>query len=480
MRTPSRALCVAAAIAFVTSACRTTEPGAQSAVKDDEVAPEVAKYKTMKPRKCAKSKAPLFKDETEAKPPRLILKSDLKTAFLSPANWKPGVVYVEGAANDTYRFIPVIIERRGNSRGDYCEFKPLRFTFLLQPADPARRAELEAAGKGDWTIGVTPQKHAEILGELAALPSVEAKVQHYHDKLAALMAGKPLPANGFPQEKGSLFHKVGDDIKLVTHCGKAQGWPEIGGPDYPAQHKRLMLEYALYKVLDEFDTAIIDTAAATFKYYGAADATPMLFDGKDEAISFFREPKTQLAERCDLKPDRDPAGPAGAGDAVSAQQGPFINYFTASLDFAIFGHNYENLFGPANAIFYSPYDFDLSGVITETYFKNPGPITAQAERFKTFLAGKENNEIVLSQVLFLLNKMPKLRAVASKYEKDIYGDAELPANGRRLTAWFDHFEPLLKAYVEKHRATTFAPYITAVETHFTTGDAPAPQPAPAQ
>ncbi len=446
------------------AACRT----ADSALKDGEpepvdpaapVDPNVAKYKQFKPLKCASSKATLFKKGAPETPKHIAIKTNFDAVF-SQSSTAYGVIMNIDATDPLLKFIPVYTEKRGNSRGTYCELKPLRFTYLLQPKEDAIRQKLVAAGV-DLTRGVTPEAHAKIMEDMTAanLPGDAEKLQFYYDRLIAAMQGQPTPAIGFPQDSTSMFFRTGDDIKFVTHCGKTT-WPELSGLNYHEQRKRLLGEFYLYRIVDEFKSTFIKTSIADVSYYPHASNEPMDFEGNKAVVSFFRESKSRMADRCDLKSEPPTPGQNFPANKVSVTQAEFVNNLLDSLDFVLQGnHNTESIYS-ASESYYSPYDYDLAGVLTDTYFKNAGDWPVKRARFKQFLAQRLNNEFVIAQVMNFLGKLPKVKVQITQGEKAMYGAEENPAN--RLSRWLTEFEPELRAYIEANRAAN-GPYIAAIE-----------------
>ena len=445
---------------WLATSCKTVPAGdARLRAKGENESPEVQTYLKNKPRECDGAKAPLFAKGNAEKIKPISIKGDLDNIF-SGAGKGYAVVHNPSAATDDLKFVPVYLEQRGNSRRSNCEFKPLRVKFMLQPKDAVLRAKMEAEKHADWTVGVTPDAHAKILADMAAknLPSDKEKIQFYFDELAKLTAGKGTPPNGFKQDKDQFFSQMGDDVKLVTHCGKSS-WGDISGVDYPAQRDRLLYEFFIYRILNELKTTVIKTSALDVTYVKSNAEAPMVIGDGNSAVGFFRESKEKMASRCKLLGDKPAAN--GSLDTVSRMQTDLINKLLVNGDSVPeAGHNTEWMYDDKGNTFFSPYDFDLSGVVTDKYGKNFGPILQKADAFKQYLKNYDSNETMIAQVMFFLGKLDKIKEDIANAEKLLSPTGE--GNGKKLSAWMDLFAPILKDYVERNRPNKTA-YITGIE-----------------
>ncbi|MEI6398406.1 MAG: hypothetical protein WCO71_06530, partial [Pseudomonadota bacterium] len=263
---------------------------------------------------------------------------------------------------------------------------------------------------------------------------------------------------GFKQDKDQFFSQMGDDVKLVTHCGKT-GWDAISGVDYPGQRDRILYEFFIYRVLNELKTSIIKTSMLDITYVKSNTQDPMPIGDGNSAVGFFRESKEKMASRCKLLGKKPAAN--GSADAASAVQGDLIEHLLVNGDYSLAGgHNSEVLFDDKGNQYYSPYDFDLSGVVTDTYFKNSGPILQKAEAFKQFMKNTDGNEIMIAQVMYFMGKLDKIKEDIVNAEKLLSPTGA--GNGKKLSAWLDLFAPILKDYVERNRPTKTA-YINGIE-----------------
>jgi hypothetical protein len=186
---------------------------------------------------------------------------------------------------------------------------------------------------------------------------------------------------------------------------------------------------------------------------------PMPIGDGNSAVGFLRESKEKMASRCKLLGDKPAVN--GTSDPISRLQGEFINKLLVNGDYVLdVGHNTERMFDDKGNTFYSPYDFDLSGVVTDKYFQNSGPIAQKATTFSQFLKNYDNNEIMIAQVMYFLGKLDKIKEEIANAEKLLSPTGE--GQGKKLTAWIDLFAPILKDYVERNRPNKTA-YITGIE-----------------
>ena len=451
-----------------THGCKLRNDAASDLVAEVD-SPEIQKYKQLKPRSCEASKANIFKNRNAEIPKKITIKTDIDKVFrVRGAQSTYGVIFDPSAALDINKFIPVAFEGRGNSRASLCEMKPSRVYFMLQPSSPediqklALRAK-ERMGADNWkSIGIAPETHKKIIDDMNAggVQGDQKRLQFYYDAFVASQVNQTIPKDGFPQGKSTFFEQVGDDLKLVTHCGKANQ-KEWGGQDYAEQKAHLLNEFYIYRLLNEWKSTIIKTSLLDITYVGAASQEAMDFEGHSSALGFLRESRTKLANRCGLVSEKS-ANVANAGrDEVSFAQSVFLNNLFVSLDYSVDNaHNSENIYDTSGKEFVTTYDFDLSGLWSETYFKNPGTIEQNAENFKNFLTQRVGDDKYLTQVLFVLGKMKKVTDKIDKIEAVI--NPKATPEQKKFVRWIKAFEPVLRGFVENHRATHGA-YIEAVE-----------------
>jgi hypothetical protein len=412
-----------------------------------------AVYEANKPRKCESSEATMFKNTTAEVLKPITIKGEVKEIFQNAVGHY-AVIMNPNSANDLQKFIPVFIEKRGNSRGTYCEMKPTRIKFMLQPADPKLKAKL-AKRKDNWQgIGITPEDHAKLVESLPKGSDAE-KLQAYYDGFIASQNGRGQPGDGFAQEKTNFFGQMGDDVKFVTHCGKSE-WEELSGKDYKTQKEHLLNEFYIYRILNDFKTTIIKTSLVEVTYELPKLGDKLSFEGNTNVVGFLRESRSRLADRCDLLTE----GAGNGTDEVSVVQSDFLNNLFVSLDYGLQGHNTEMLYDKAGKKVYSTYDFDLSGIWTETYFKNPGTIEEKAQKFATFINDRADNVTVVSQVMFILGKMPKIKKKIEVAEKAI--NPREAKDKQKFVRWINAFEPVMVEFIKNSREK-HGPLIEAIE-----------------
>jgi hypothetical protein len=416
----------------------------------------IAIYEANKPRKCEPSKATLFKNSKAEILKPITIKGEVKEIFLK-ANGHYAVIMNPNADTDAMKFIPVFIEKRGNSRADYCEMKPARIKFMLQPSSAELKAKL-AKRKDNWqTIGVSPEEHSKLIELLPKGASNEQKLQAYYEEFISLRKGGAAPEEGFPQEKISFFGQMGDDVKLVTHCGKGEV-EELGGPDYKTQREHLLNEFYIYRILNDFKTTFIKTSLLDITYEQPSLGEKMSFEGNTNVVGFLRESKSRLADRCSLNVE----GKTKGHNMVSVQQNHFMSNLIASKDYQLNGHNSEILFDSEGKAVYSTYDFDLSGIWGEIFVKNPGTIEDNAKRFSEFLGQKADNITILSQSLFVIGQIKKIRSKIEDAEKVI--NPKAAKDKQKFVRWINAYEPVLVDFINKNRVN-HSEFIDAVEAY---------------
>lgn len=274
--------------------------------------------------------------------------------------------------------LPVLLSGRGNSRGSYCAFKPFRIAFTTNElAQEIEQALLQR--------GVRPESK-----DYLAQYQKEFLATQYDEKTE----GKP-PKNG-------LFDDLGDDVKVVTHCGQnnygAGDWP--GGRTELDQDNRLLMEHYLYEIINQTKLPVEATRLAHIKYYDTQGA-PLFKDNNGQVkakLAFFREPPTSLAKRCDLlsKPPQGVLAPPvvnGRGveyDEDSNAALSIVNKFVGNSDFGVGwagdkqGHNVNYLFDKQGRKYLGAYDFDLAHAVT---MERSGTIESVVQGLKNALSG---------------------------------------------------------------------------------------------
>ena len=272
---------------------------AKIASKHKQYAKEL--FDRYKPLKCKKSKSPLFRAD-----PSDLLKLEIISNFnrintdtYDEEGGDSGVIsYVDRVK--TTQYVPVFIKDRGNSRRDSCEWVPLRIKF----ESPRIKEELDRS--------------------LEALPQEQDRLVSIYNELGTRRKDDPLLKG--TSQKNNIFRKLGDDIKIVTHCGKST-WKRVGGDAQEQQENRLLLEYYIYQVLDQTRSTILKTRLAEITY---KDPTGNVMLTRK---AFFREPNSKLAKRCGLS-HKSPQGIETKDlDEVSSFQLDLFNNFVYSKDY---------------------------------------------------------------------------------------------------------------------------------------------------
>jgi len=309
---------------------------------------------------CEASKTPLFGSDSLIK---IEILSDMER-YLDKGDQAhikmkaPGVVTFEDE-NFALNFSPIRFETRGNSRFLSCEYKPIRLSFL----DAAIEKNIET----------------EIGPYVRDKP---AYLQSYMTELKTLYANDLIPES---QPEG-LFSRIGDDVKLVTHCGKSK-WPVVGGDTPEIYNDRLFGELLTYQIVGALNTVTLRTRLAEITYLNADGSVIDTFWG------FFRENPSSLAERCGLlkeagdKPVDRSLG--SISSEVTSFYAEFINELISNKDYRVPSHNIKTLYrdsGDTVQPVYLAYDFDLNGILVPHYFKNQGvALDKMAANFATFV-----------------------------------------------------------------------------------------------
>lgn len=186
----------------------------------------------------------------------------------------------------------------------------------------------------------------------------------------------------------NMFDKIGDDVKIVTHCGKSI-WKNLGGDTLERQQDKILGEYLIYKILEEFKTTTMKArlAKVTYRY---SNGLPMA-----TKYAFFRENRSSIAKRCKLKKNKPENLKLDPNHAFPKFHAQFLHKFVISNDYALYReHNVkyvykvnENSYSPI----YIPYDFDLSGILEPFFIRNLGlPMVITANTFRGFVQNFAN------------------------------------------------------------------------------------------
>jgi hypothetical protein len=313
-------------------------------------------------------------------------------------------------------YLPVVLSGRGNSRGNNCSFKPFRMAFTTKELRLSLEKNLEERRRD---------------------PESNEYLKYYYDEFVA--ANYDLKSEGKP-DKDSLFSGLGDDVKVVTHCGVARNggdWP--GGLKVEDQDQRLLAEYYVYEVLSKLKVTYYDQLGKpVFDDNGAPMAK----------FAFFREPPSSLAKRCELltkKPEVKKKKPAqnqyyveetiNKGSELSMNA---LNYFVINTDFGAYGegkqgHNINFFYNASGEKFYGIYDFDLAGPVNagQGYKYDKNQI---AERFRNksetlaqYLSGHSESKLANSLIGRFLKEEADMKAVVdnSLLNEEYKGNAKM-------------------------------------------------------
>lgn len=332
-----------------------------------------------------------------------------------------GVLRVFNKAKNVSEIQPVVLSARGNSRGDSCEAPPFRMQFLKEEIKTNIETSLTGAN-------ISPDQ-AEYLKEYYKQLSA-APINTQSDDIASV-------------EKGILAH-LGDDIKVVTHCGKSKDWDMIGGADEASQNERLLAEYTIYKLLDTLKLPVEATRLVNLMYLNS-DGTPAYTRADGTAatkLAFFREPPKSIGARCGLLSKLDPNTNypnSGTDDQDSVNFTNFINNFVLNADYGLYGHNMNILYDVTGKSVHGAYDFDLSGIIKDGYFKNASDFKYQSNKMMQHLKSSPRDSVlpIVSRVVEQESAMKSIIAAS-----EVSGDMKA-----RFMTWFAVSFPELKAFL---------------------------------
>lgn len=399
-----------------------------------------------KPLHCSASKATLFSDLSRDHIRKISIKTDLVGLVNQGTQDYSvlGLVYDHEAENIYHRYIPAAFQLRGNSRKDYCRFPPLKVVFLL---------DTEIGPPADF--GLPFEVHSEIVNEIEMGTediSINGKLNLYYNQLANYYSNKEIPTDGFSQPKDNMFYKLGDDAKLYTHCGSSVASGGLmGGIDYPAQKSHVLAEFYIYEILNLLKTTILNVSLVDVQYLVHDNSFEIVIDAdapdQKYGVGFFIESVSKMAKRCGLQ--KDFSQPVSS-NFVSEFQAALLSYFVVSLDFdAQNGLNIKHIFDQFGAKYYSPFDFDTSGIIVDIFHKNKGPIEDNQKRFIEFLEKSLGEQTAIVQILFLLDKKDQIKRLIDRAGPIIY--PEVTPGSTRFHKWFDLYFSALEGFIEKSK-----------------------------
>jgi hypothetical protein len=246
--------------------------------------------------------------------------------------------------------------------------------------------------------------------------------------------------SGGVSQKNNVFSKLGDDIKVVTHCGKSS-WKRVGGDTKEQQERRILLEYYLYQILGQMHSTTLKTRLAEITY---RDPT-----GKEMLTrkAFFREPIGKMAKRCGLSHKKNPEMEYQDFDPVSLFQMELYNKFIYSNDYEIEERNTITLYAEDGNRFLAPYDFDLVGIIVPGYKPNGKSVEQfRQEDFQPWIQSLQGDEMAIVQISMMVNKKTKMR-------KLLLDSVLTEKDKMHLLSWFDSYMAVLEQFMQKSSQT---------------------------
>ncbi|MCP4676801.1 MAG: hypothetical protein GY854_15065 [Deltaproteobacteria bacterium] len=363
-------------------------------------------YTAFLPQSCEASRSPLFRDigPNDLLEVEFISNFDVLGREPPTVSTQKGVLrYVDPDGHP--QFVGALVRVDGNLRS-HCEHKPLRLEL---------ESEIVMVGVVD-TVTHDP-------GAMDRLRAI------YEEYLST--DGEAQDKKGVPQEN-NIFAHLGDDIKIMTHCGVHE-WDRIGGKDAATQRAHLLQEYYLYQLLDLARTTTFKTRLVRLTFRSADGAVLGTYP------AFFKEPKTELARRCGLKVMKNPEGEV---NKVSYINFHLLNFLAMNEDFDFPSHNVVNLRDGAGVRFLVPYDFDLSEVSNPQYADQIGPVVA---RFLEWTSDFQYDDIALAQVVHLLSRQDDFRAL---FRQSLLDDE----SKKRALDWLDTAFETLRRFVYERPA----------------------------
>ncbi len=370
----------------------------------------VEKYR---PLQCKDSSSPLFQAS-----PNDILRLEIIADFAhinkeiySETGGDSAIILYEDQKGEK-QILPAFIIDRGHSRRDFCEWVPLRIVFE------------------------TPETESVLKQSLQGRSPSEKNLVPLYNKLKMIRKSTPLD-KGHPR-KENLFSRLGDDIKLVTHCGKSS-WKRVGGETREEQEERLLQEYYIYQVLDQMHSVTLKTRLAEITYRDPEGN--ILLTRK----AFFREPRSRLAKRCGMSKRPYPGVESKGIDELSWFQLQLYNEFVYFKDYGRDGRNINMLYREDGKVFVGPYDFDLSGIIVPDYRPNSASLEENLQHyFKRWIEYHAGDEMAAVQIFFLVARKNAMRKVL---EESLLSEKKK----KHLLSWFDSYMSVLEQSVETNR-----------------------------
>lgn len=326
-------------------------------------------------------------------------------------------IFEKGQISD----IPVALQNRGNSRSSYCEAKPFRILFV---SDSIKHK-------------IEEQLLAENL-----LPTSDKYLTRYYEIFNQM--GEQLQDSDYASSSHRLFKGLGDDIKFVTHCGKASenATIQVGGETVEAQNNYMFSEYYQYEMLALLNWSIEHVRLVQITYLNPQGQFIYNVEENGKSVhyrwGFFREPPKSVAQRCGLISKLPEGQNSGPYDPLSEFQATFANLFVLHPDYALGGHNMNHYYDDKYNTHFGPYDFDLSGIYDYNY-SQPGTLEESSASYLMWLRQAPNSDYKIQALRNLLSKREEMR--------NILIHAFLPEERKIvMLKWFAYYIRALKDY----------------------------------
>lgn len=312
--------------------------------------PEEFKIENLAPLKCSGPASPLFSDDYTL---NLSIISDHEY-LNSEVDTVPLLSYLKIENKKEFSYVPSVISTRGRTRKEFCEVKPLRLTFISEDISKFISNNIET-------------NTASILDYYKEL--ILVNTQNNIDKTSSV---------GISQNN-NIFSGLGDDVKIVNHCGKGEITYAVGESTIEKQDQKLLSEYYTYKVLETLNTTTPKVRLANISYINPVGVHI------ETRKAFFREPRNNIARRCKLNKKTKKSNYTLLEDIVNQIHLELINAFIINYDFEInnssLDNNIDRIYDNYGLTFYVPYDFDLAVFSVEIFQDIENPYLNRGESF---------------------------------------------------------------------------------------------------
>jgi len=358
----------------------------------------INEQKVFSPYQCKESKSPLLTNDNPHDYLDIKIITDFNTLLdKKDSTYRPAILSYDLNEIESVE-LPILIRGRGNSRRKYCHFIPLKIVF----------------DKGDQLSAITNSK------DLKTQYNAYSKYFNENPELYK-------DFQGYEQED-NIFKKVGKKAKIITHCGNQKNNNWILGGNEETQQNRVLQEHYIYKMISSFTSMSLRSKLLNITYLNKDGIT------LTTEMGIILEPKSSLAKRCSLSLTRN----VSKANITAKKNIEFLNHFFYQKDYYFNNHNMIPLYSE-NEIYFTPYDYDLSGIIQPNYGKNFGHHSKYLSRFQDWLNKDytKNKLFVTTQVNTFLNKEKKMRSMISDsfLSEKVMND---------MLDWFDTYSQALK------------------------------------